>query len=265
MKDFNDKVVMITGASSGIGAEFARQFNSLGARVVLIARREEKLEKLKKELNSLRENSAEYLICDLCSDFELDFMVKYIRDHKIDILINNAGCGSFGFYEELDIDKEVDQVKLNIIATQKLSHAIIPQLKARKEGAIISTSSIAAFQPLPYMSTYAATKSFNYTHSLGLRAELSDFGVKVLVVCPGPTATEFGGVARVPGKMTGVSRDSVEKVVKISIKALRKNKAFVITGFRAKLYSIPSRFFPVSLSLRLVKKALYSSLVAIKK
>ena len=129
-------------------------------------------------------------------------------------------------------------------------------MKERKEGEIISLSSIAGFQPLPLMSTYAATKAFNLFHSLGLKEELREFGINVLAVCPGPVATEFGGVARVPGTMTGGTRDSAESVVRSSLKALRHEKAFVVPCLRGKLISLPSRLLSKSLTSRRVYKVL---------
>lgn len=261
MKINSSHTALITGASSGIGKEFARQVHGLKARVILVARRKDLLEELAAELNNKRPDFAEILAADLTKEEDLKKVSDYIKANKIDLLVNNAGRGSFNYFEKLNVEDEINQVKLNIIATQKLAHAIIPQLKERKEGAIISVSSIAAFQPLPFMATYAATKSFNYMHSLALREELKPFNVKVLVVCPGPTATEFGGVARVPGTLTGIARDSAEMVVASALKALSKNKAVVITGFRSKIMSLVSKFLPKTLSTARVGRGLRAILL----
>ncbi|MDC0358832.1 SDR family NAD(P)-dependent oxidoreductase [Oligoflexia bacterium] len=264
----NNKNILITGASSGIGAEFASQFHALGANVILAARRGDLLKQSADKFNSTRSGSAKDLVVDLTKggqDIEggawgISELVEFAKAEKIDILVNNAGRGSFGPFDTLNIDSEVEMVTLNIEATMRLAHAVIPYMKENRAGAIISIASIAAFQPLPFMATYAATKAFNFTHALGLRHELAEHGVKVITVCPGPVATEFGGVARVPGQVTGISRSAVEKVVGESIAALKSDKSIVIPCARGKLLSLPSRLLPTNFATWLAAKLLKSSL-----
>ena len=257
---------LITGASSGIGAEFAKQLHAKGYQVTLVARRVQHLQDLTDSLNNQRPESAEVLSADLIVPWGsaggggYHAILEYISSNRIDVLVNNAGFGSFGHFESLPIDREIEMIKLNVEATVRLAHAVIPQMKARRQGAIISVSSIAGFQPLPYMATYSATKAFNLTHSLSLRYELQPFGIQVLSVCPGPTATEFQGVSRVPGKLTGGARDSVEEVVKESVAALEGGQAWVVPCWRAKLLSLPSRLLPRTWCTYLTGKALRSSL-----
>lgn len=231
------KNCLVTGVSAGIGKEFARQLREAGANVIGVSRREGELQ------------------ADLTSSEDLQRVVEYIQGNQIDLLVNNAGVGSFGRFDELDLAWEEKMIQLNIVATTALAHAVIPQMKERKEGAIISVSSIAAFQPLPYMATYAATKSYNLIHSLGIREELKPFGVKVLTLCPGPTATEFGGVARVPGTLTGIYRDRVEVVVRNTLKRVSR-KAVVIPTLRAWLIALPSKLLPKTITTRQVGKVL---------
>ena len=258
LNEFKNKVVLITGASAGIGKEFAIQLHELGCKVILLARRLDLLNELTEQFNLRRPNSAEAMQGDLGNWEDLRKTCDFIKANQIDMLINNAGRGSFGEFEKLKSEQSL--IDLNITATLQLAQAVIPQMKSRRSGSIVSLASIVAFQPLPFMSTYAATKAFNFVHSMGLREELAEYGVKVLVVCPGPTATEFGGVARVPGGMTGVSRDSVEAVVKESLKALSNNKAFVITGFKSKFIAMLSRVLPVVITAKLGKLAVKSAL-----
>ena len=250
---------LITGASSGIGEEFARQLHSQGVFVCLTARRTERLEALTAEFNSRRPNSAALLACDLSSDSEengLPVLLRYLRDNNFDLLINNAGRGSFGFFHDLDVQAELDQVRLNVEATMRLAHAVIPAMVKAKHGAIVNISSVAAFQPLGFMSTYAATKCFNLFHSLGLRQELAEYGVRVIAVCPGPTATEFGGVARVPGTVTSIKRDDVETVVRNSLKGLADNSAIVFPSVRSRGLALVSRLLPLALSSFFVARSL---------
>ena len=247
---------LITGASSGIGAECAAQLHSRGVNVILVARREERLSEIASVLNAKRANSARFLTLDLCDHSALQRLEEFITHERIDILVNNAGRGSFGMFEEIPLETELELVSLNIAASVAVAHAVISQMKARRSGVIISVSSVAAFQPLPYMSTYAATKAFNFHHSLALRHELAPFGVKVVVLCPGPTATEFGGVARVPGFVTNMARDSVSDVVRDCLRAVDRNIPFVVPGLKSRLLSIASRVLPVSLSTWITERML---------
>lgn len=259
---FNNQTFLITGASSGIGAEFAKQLAEKGANLVLCARRVTELENLAIQLREKNSVTVDVIGIDLTTYSDsgnllgIDSLVQYIQTNTIHGLVNNAGCGSFGYFEELDLEKERTMIRLNIEATTILAHAIIPQLKKRRAGLIISVSSVAAFQPLPLMATYAATKAYNFVHSMALRTELSEFGVQVLTLCPGPTATEFGGVARVPGTMTGGFRDRVEDVVQSALRSASKNRAFVIPGWRSYFMSLSSRCLPKVLTCYFVLKAL---------
>ncbi len=252
-----DKTVLVTGASSGIGKEFVHQFHNLGANVILVARRKELIEEIANNLNDEREYSARFITCDLTKEKDISNLETFLKEETIDILINNAGRGSFGCFEKLDIDDEVNQVCLNINSNIKLAHIVIPQMKERKSGAIVNLSSIAAFQPLPFMATYAGTKAFNFFHSLALREELKSFGIKVLALCPGPTATEFGGVARVPGTISGITRERAEDVVSQAIRALEKGKSYIVTtGLKSKTMAFLSWFLPKRLSTAFLGRGL---------
>jgi uncharacterized protein len=253
----------ITGASSGIGEAIAREIHRRGASVVLIARRAELLRKLAGELELVRPGSTEVLEADLTTTEGLERSVTRVRDGRVDILVNNAGRGSFGYFETLPPEKELELVRLNINASMMLAHAVIPQLKARRSGGIISLASIAAFQPIPYMSTYAATKSFNLIHSMGLHRELAPFNVHVSTVCPGPVATEFGGVARVPGEFTSVGRDSAVMVARAAVDGFVSRRAVIVPGVRAKFMSLPARVLPYTWTAWLTEKLLVASLRAV--
>lgn len=260
--------VLITGASSGIGEECARQFHAAGSDVILVARRKERLEEIKESLEGERPGSVTVLASDLTKASGSDSrqsVIDYINAHHIDVLVNNAGRGSFGEFHSLDPESERAMIELNVVATCQLAHCVLQQMKERGSGALITTSSVAAFQPLPYMATYAATKAFNFYHSLALHYEYKKHGITVLAVCPGPTDTEFGGVARVPGTVAGVGRDTVDAVVKESLQALAKKRAFVVPCFRSRFLSYLCRCLPVSLTTRLTRRALFPALVASQK
>lgn len=262
---------VITGASSGIGAEFAKQLHRRGADVVLVARRRDRLEQVAGELNRVRTGSADIIVADLSaappasedSSCVIDYLrlANLLRGAEVDMLINNAGIGSFGCYEELSLEAELAMVHLNVLAPIALTHAVLPQMKQRRAGVIVNVSSIAAFQPLPYMATYAATKCFEYSHSAALYEECRGYGVKVIAVCPGPTQTEFFGVARMPGSPTDIKRDRVEDVVSESLAAIDRGSRSIVTGFRSKMMALSSALLPVNLTTRLVGSALRKTLL----
>jgi short-subunit dehydrogenase len=250
--------VVITGASSGIGAECARQLHARGAEVVLVARREERLKALSDEFNRQRPGSASYCALDLSRPSEATFAAfeQELRSTQVDILINNAGFGSFGEFADMPLERELEMIALNVVAPTRLAHAVLGQMKQRRSGALVILSSIAGFQPIPSMSTYAATKAFNLSQGLALHYEYARYGVQVLTVCPGPVETEFGGVARVPGMVTGRVRDTAEDVVKEILAALEKCKVWVVPCMSARLMSLGSRLLPRSLTTYITGKIL---------
>jgi uncharacterized protein len=258
--EFLNKLAFITGASAGLGKEFALQMHALGADIVVCARREDELATLCKQLNDKRDKSARFFVWDLTVSKDLDLAVAFLKSERIDILVNNAGRGSFGRYETLDITKELEMVKLNIEAPMVLTHAVLPQMKERKSGIIVVLSSIAGVQPLPYMATYAATKAFDLSLGLALAREVHKFGIQVLTVCPGPTATEFGKVAEVPGEFRGMGSSGSASVVRESLQALERSHYWIVPCLAAKLFSWPSRLLPARLSTFLTEKALSKAL-----
>lgn len=258
---FQGKVALITGGSAGIGAEFARQLHARGCDVWLIARRAENLEALATELNTVRPGSATFDTVDLSKrNGELDRLLELIPARTVDILINNAGRGSFGYLDTIEREIEAELIATNVLASTLIVHAVIPQMKTRRAGAILSVSSVAGFQPLPYMATYSGSKAFNIVQALALRHELRPFGIRVVALCPGPTETEFAGVARIEGHITGSRRDSVEFVVQEAIAALEKDRPFIVPGVRSALMSLGSRLFPRDFTTWVCEKMLRGAL-----
>lgn len=258
----NNKIALITGASSGIGLGYAKTLHLRGYKLILVARRESLLRSIADEFNLKRPDSAEILVADLGEAEDLKKVMARCADNPIELLINNAGFGSFGRYEELDLERELHMVDVNISASIALTHSVLKGMKSRNSGSILYVSSIAGFQPLPYMSTYASTKVFMLFHSIALRAELRQFHIKVLAVCPGPTATEFGGVARVPGEMTSIARDDVDQVVEKSLRDLERDCAVSYPSIRAWALSLGPRVLPLRLTTWLTEKMLRGSLPA---
>jgi short-subunit dehydrogenase len=237
-------VALITGASAGLGVEFARQLSKRGHRLVLAARRKERLEELAKELGNARaiaidlskSNSAAKLIADIEANGE-----------TVDLLVNNAGFGLIGRFAELDAKRERQMIDLNVGALTDLCRAVAPGMIERKSGAILNVASTAAFQPGPKMAVYFATKAFVLSLSEALHEELKPHGVKVTCLCPGPTRTEFGDVAGFGGNglFDRVAMDA-PAVVTAGLKALESNRAVIVAGWLNKVGAASTRFAPRS-------------------
>ena len=239
------KVALVTGASAGLGVEFARQLSKRGHRLVLAARRKDRLEELAKELGKARamaidlskKDSAAKLLADLEANGE-----------TVELLVNNAGFGLIGRFAELDAKRERQMIDLNVGTLTDLCRAVAPQMIARKSGAILNVASTAAFQPGPKMAVYFATKAFVLSLTEALHEELKPHGVKVSCLCPGPTRTEFGDVAGFGGNgmFDRVAMETPD-VVKAGLDGLARNKAVVVPGLVNKLTANSGRFAPRSI------------------
>lgn len=256
---FKGKNVLITGASSGLGEEFARQFHDLGAKVTLVARREDRLINICRQLNGPAEGSADYIPADLTTPAGRKLVIDRLYQRNYEVLINNAGFGSLGYFDQISIEHEVSMIQLNVIATLEIMQAAISQMRKSGAGDVLSVSSIAAFQPIPFMATYAATKGFNLQHSLAVRRELKSLGINISVLCPGPTNTEFFGAAALSGVGKRLRRDESQFVVRQAIECLERKKALVVTGWRSRIMAAASRYLPIPLSSWLMYYLLKSS------
>jgi len=229
---------LITGASSGIGEEFAKRFAALGLNLILVARRKEKLEILSQELNTKYNINIITAPVDLTSENFLEDLKKYTAEIEIGILVNNAGIGSNGEFIHASPEKEAEMVKLNCLAPTILTHYFVKQMVERRKGAIIFLGSVVGFQPTPFMATYSATKAFNSFLGDTLWYELKKYNIDVLSLNPGGTATEF---QRIANSGTGPVPRTVEQVVTTALKALGK-KPSVVDGLYNKILAISSRF-----------------------
>ena len=233
--------VLITGASSGFGAEFARQLASRASTMVLVARRAERLEALKREL----ERPGLTIHCrqvDLAERAEVEALVEWLASAgvKIDFLVNNAGLGDRGRFENSDWERVRQMLDVNIGALTQLTLALLPTLKAQAGAAILNVSSVASFIPIPKLAVYAATKAYVTSFSEAIRAELRGTGVRVTTLCPGPVHTEFGQVAERATSPDVVSppdglRVSAQKVVADALCAVEEDRARIIPGWRVAL------------------------------
>ena len=238
------QVTLITGASAGLGVDFARHLSAKGQRLVLVARRKDRLDALAAELGSARA-----VACDLGQAGAAAALMADLAAHgeEVELLVNNAGFGLAGSFAKLDGARQRTMIDLNCGALTELAHAVLPAMIARKSGAILNVASTAAFQPGPGMAVYFATKAYVLSFSEALHEEMKPHGVTVTTLCPGPTATEFGEVAGFGGHalVDKLSADSAE-VVTAGLAALDKKRAVVIPGLVNKAGALGHRFLPRS-------------------
>jgi len=225
------ETVLITGASTGIGAELARLFAKDGARLVLVARDREKLAQLAQRLES--ESRAQVLVIsqDLAGIDGVDALMVELRDAPIDVLVNNAGVGVYGPFAATDLAAERRMIQLNVAALTELTKRCLPGMLERRRGRILNVASTAAFQPGPLMAVYYATKAYVLSFSEALANELSGSGITVTALCPGPTLTEFqrrAGTGRL--RLFGFGIMDAAVVARAGYDGLRRGRRIVIPG-----------------------------------
>ncbi|MDZ8104639.1 MAG: SDR family oxidoreductase [Nostoc sp. DedQUE12a] len=250
---------LITGASSGIGKAFAQELAARKTNLVLVARSEDKLNQLAKELKEKYKVQVDVIPKDLTEANAAAGVFDAIKTKglTIDLLINNAGFGSYGDFAESDGERQVKIVQLNILALVDLTHKFLPIMRQRRSGSIINVSSITGFQPIPYLSVYAASKAFILSFSEALWAENRQYGVRILVTCPGPIETNFFAEANFPPALAGSTEKvySSEEVVRESLKALEEWQPTVIIGdVTTQIRSILARLVPRKVLLNILAK-----------
>lgn len=252
------KATLITGASAGIGEAFARRLAAEKHNLVLVARSEKKLHEICDELMLKHQITAHYVALDLIEPEADKKLYEETEKHgfEIDWLINNAGFGSMGDFARLDLQKELEMITLNVSALVALTHRYLAKMRTRKSGVIINVASTASFQPVPFMSTYAATKSFVRSFSEAIAEENRPFGIEILALCPGPTATNFFDAANVGTNVKEVffkkGMQTSEEVVEVGLAAARGGKQTVISGWSNWLGTRLGNFVPNSLITRVV-------------
>jgi hypothetical protein len=252
-------VALVTGASSGIGAAIARELAGRGHRLVLVARREERLRELAAEVEHERGGRAETIAADLAAAGERDRLAGRLDalGLEVEILVNNAGFGAFGTVHGLDRERLVEMVRINCEALVDLQARLSPAMAARRRGAILNVASTAAFQPLPGSACYAATKAFVLSLSEASHAELRGHGVAVTALCPGPVRTEFGEIAGVgaqEGQLPGPFWTATDQVAREAIDGLDAGKRVVIPGLLNRAGAIGGQHVPRALVLPIANR-----------
>ncbi len=230
---YAERWAVITGASSGIGAEFARRLAARGMHLVLTARRKDSLEALAADLHTHHGTRTEILVADLSDpvqleQFKADLDAKQI---EVELLVNNAGFAVVGDVERTDPGQVLNMVQLNIAALTDLTYHFLPGMLKRQHGAIINVASVAAFQPVAYMGAYSASKSYVLHFSEALWAEARDRGVTVMALCPGSTETGFFARAGVPNWLKKHRAQTPSQVVKTALKGLEKRRGYWVSGW----------------------------------
>ena len=252
---------LITGASAGIGREFARQLAGRAGSVVLVARRRERLEQLHNELTKSNPNLNVHVYdVDLADKAQVDALIDSLARDKIDIdlLINNAGLGDSGPFATSDPERIDQIIQVNMSALTLLTRKLLPSMIARKRGAILNVSSSAGFLPIPGFAIYAASKAYVTSFSEAIFSELRGTGVSVCTLCPGPVHTEFGDVAQRAGEVGDRSPEfvyvSVEQVVRDALAAVEADRPLIIPGFLMKVGMFLVRMTPMSILRRFSSK-----------
>lgn len=245
------KWALVTGASAGIGRALAEQLAAGGANLVLTARRRDRLEELASKLRAANSVNTEVLTADLAqrgAPAEIRAFTQ-AKNLEIELLINNAGFGSYGALHESDLARQLEMIQVNCSAVVHLTRLYLPEMVARRHGDILIVASVAAFQAVPYISTYAATKAFDLLFAEGIAEEVRRHGVHVCALCPGSTTTEFREVAGQPER-TFRGAETAEKVARVGLRALAEGKSSVISGLKNKLSVEGQRLAPRSLVTR---------------
>jgi uncharacterized protein len=254
MQPWRGKWALITGASAGIGSALAEQLAAHGVNLLLTARRADRLARLAEDLAARHQIQTEVYAADLTRPQAPGEIFRFTEQKRllIELLINNAGFGAYGEFRKHEAQRLLDMVQVNVASVVHLTHLFLPKMVERRSGSILILASTAAFQPVPYLGTYAATKGFDLLFAESLAEEVRQYGVHVCALCPGSTVSEFhevAGASHVAGP-----QESNEKVARVGLEALAAGKSSVISGTRNLLSMEAQRLVPRRLVSRIVAR-----------
>lgn len=238
---------VVTGASAGLGEEFAKRLSRAGNKVILVARRVDRLEALAEKLPS----EARVRPADLLDPKQRGELAEELAKLDISYLINNAGFGTLDNFVNIEADRVVNEATLDVIAPTQLTRHVLPGMIERGRGAIINVASMASFQAIPTMAVYAAAKAYMLSFTIAIRDELRGSGVRATAVCPGPTKTEFFAANNIGKTLTMLKRRTPEQVIDTAFRALQKDQAFAVDGFINNLTVLTNRFIPRDTAARI--------------
>ena len=254
--DYRGGWALITGASAGIGEAFARQLAAKGMHLVLAARREDRLRLLAEELEREHGVSVVPIASDLARPGEAERLWGRATEEgrTIQLLVNNAGFGARGRFAEIPLARQVEMVQVNCIAVLELAHHALRSMRERGGGGIVNVASIAAFQPVASLATYAASKAFVLALSESIWSEEREGGVRVVALCPGRTPTEFQAIAGTGSADSAFGVRSADQVVAAGLEALERGRSYEVPGLENYLATWLVRVLPRSAVTRAVKK-----------
>jgi hypothetical protein len=253
-----DAAALVTGASAGIGGAIAHELARRGHDLILVARRQDRLQALAKELHDTYRVHADVLPCDLGDAAARGRLAEQVDQLglEVDVLINNAGFATSGAFDKSDLDRELEQVRVLVESVMALTRAFVPGMVARHRGAILNVASTAGMQPLPYNAGYSAAKAYVITFSEALHQELRGKGITVTVMCPGPVKTEFWDIAgwEVKGGKSlddavGPAAISPEQAARAGVKGLESGERVVVPGLPMRTAMLASRYLPHAVKL----------------
>ncbi len=240
------KTALITGASGGLGQDFAELFAEQGYQLVLVARSEDKLKSIAQNLEDKYKVNVLYIVQDLSEPKSASQVSEEIKaqDIKVDVLINNAGFGKFGAFIDEDVTTLTEMINLNVSTLTELTALLLPEMLERNQGKILNVASTAALQSLPNFGAYAATKAYVLSFTEALHYELRQTNISVTALCPGPTVTGFAKRANAESMILFKNGMPSRQVAQLGYEALMKNKMTIITGFQNKLLAYLTRLIP---------------------
>jgi short-subunit dehydrogenase len=252
------KWALVTGASAGIGLSLAELLAAAGTNLVLTARRTDRLQKLASDLGAKFGVKVEICATDLIRAEAPGqiFAFTSAKRIEIDLLVNNAGFGAFGYIQKIPTERIAEMVQVNCTAVAHLTQLYVPAMVERGRGDVLIVASIAGFQPVPFNSVYAATKAFDLIFAEGIAEELRPLGVNVCALCPGSTTTEFQQVAKQPDRAFR-SAETAEKVARVGLEGLARGKSVVISGLKNRLMTESERLAPRSFVAKMAAKMMH--------
>src|SRR6516165_7567594 len=259
--DFAKTTSLVTGASSGLGEQFARQLAARGGDLVLVARSADRLAALAGELRARHRVTITTWPADLSMADEVSRIAAATATTEVSVLVNNAGFGTYGAFAGLDPGREHNEVMVNAVAAVDLAHAVLPGMLARRCGGIITVASSIAFQPSPQQAVYGATKAFALAFSEALWAETRGSGVRILALCPGPVATGFFASLGDQAATSSIYRHTADPadIVKAGLRGFDRDAMTVIPGLRTRMLAQGHRFLPRTVMARMTGKMLAPS------
>ncbi|WP_437188026.1 SDR family NAD(P)-dependent oxidoreductase [Planctomicrobium sp. SH668] len=245
MFPYHGSTALITGASSGIGAAFAHALAARGTALILVARSGDILEELAQQLSDKHGVRIDVIVADLSSPNASTDLAQAVAQKglQVDLLVNNAGIMTHGPFEEIDPNQDQAEIMVNVVSLVGLSHAFLPGMLQRKKGGVINIASVAGFQPIPFLSVYAATKAFVINFSVALWEECRGRNVVVMGMCPGTTSTQLFDRASAPEAALGPAR-SPEQVVATALNGLDKKRSLIVDGVKNSLLTHGPRLIP---------------------